>query len=77
MLSSGWKLKHFLHAIERSLQWVIENRAVFDFLAHPSCLGVVDEKCQAIDLICDMVDQANGAAEIVGLDAIATGTQAS
>ena len=72
-----WKMKHFLHAIERSLQWVIENRAVFDFLAHPSCLGVVDEKCQAIDLICDMVDQANGAAEIVGLDAIATGTQAS
>ena len=72
-----WKLKHFLNAIELSLQWVIENSAVFDFLAHPSCLGVVDEKCQAIDLICDMVDQANGSAEIVGLDVIAARTQAN
>ena len=37
-----WQLDDFLKAIRLALEWVIGERAVFDFLAHPSCLGVVD-----------------------------------
>jgi hypothetical protein len=50
---------------------VIDRRATFDFLAHPSCLGVVDIEFKAIDLICDLVKQSDGAAEIVSLDVMA------
>ncbi len=66
-----WQLDDFLHAIRIAMEWVLENNAVFDFLAHPSCLGVVDPNFQAIDLICDLVEQANGQARIVGLDVLA------
>lgn len=66
-----WKLQYFLDAIRLAMDWAIENRAVFDFLAHPSCLGVVDEKFEAIDMICDLVQQAGAGAEIVTLDVIA------
>lgn len=66
-----WKLDDFLAATRRELEWVIANRAVFDFLAHPSCLGVVDPEFRAIDMICDMVEQSAGAAKIVTLDQIA------
>ena len=54
-----------------ALDWVIRERAVFDFLSHPSCLGVVDPQFKAIDLICDKVEQSNGAAKLVTLDEIA------
>ena len=63
-----WKLDHFLKAIRLAMAWVIERRAVFDLLCHPSVSGVMDPNFQAIDLICDLVDQSNGAAEIVSLD---------
>lgn len=66
-----WKLPYFLKAIEIELDWVIREGAVFDFLAHPSCLGVIDPKFEAIDLICSKVEQAKQAAEIVTLDTIA------
>ena len=66
-----WRLEHFLKAIRIAMEWTIENNAVFDFLAHPSCLGVVDPEFKAIDLICDLVEQSNGQAEILGLDKIA------
>ncbi len=66
-----WKLDHFCDAIQLAIEWAIEHRAMFDFLAHPSCLGVVDPNFQVIDLICDMVDQSAGKAEIVSLDTIA------
>lgn len=66
-----WKLDHFLHAVRLAVEWAIENRAMFDFLAHPSCLGVVDPKFQTIDMICDLVDQSAGNAELVSLDTIA------
>jgi peptidoglycan/xylan/chitin deacetylase (PgdA/CDA1 family) len=68
-----WKLEWFLEVIQRAVQWTIENRAVFDFLAHPSCLGVVDPDCQTIQLICDQVRQAGDRAELVDLDNIAAG----
>ncbi len=70
-----WKLPHFLKAIRLAMDWAIEHHAVFDFLAHPSCLGVVDTKFQAIDLICDLVDQSQGQAEIVSVDVIAQRTK--
>lgn len=66
-----WKLEYFLQAIRTSVRWAIEHKAMFDFLAHNSCLGVVDPGFHAIDLICDLVDQSDGQAEIVGLDTIA------
>ncbi len=66
-----WQLEHFLKAIRLAMEWAIEQRAVFDFLCHPSVIGVVDPNFQAIDLICDLVEQSNGIAEIVSLDVIA------
>lgn len=66
-----WQVPDFLEAIRLGLQWCIEHRAMYDFLAHPSCLGVVDPAFQALDLICEMVDQAGDRAEIVSLDVVA------
>ncbi len=66
-----WRLEWFLEAIRRAVAWTIEHRAVFDFLAHPSCLGVVDPEYRTLNLICDMVEQSAGRAELVDLDYIA------
>jgi len=66
-----WKLDSFLSAIRRSVEACIEKRAVFDFLAHPSCLGVVDPDFRTVDLILNLVKAADGKAVVVGLDAIA------
>lgn len=66
-----WKLEWFLETIDRALDWVIERRAVFDFLSHPSCLYVVDPQFRAIDLICEKVKKAGDKAALVGLDALA------
>jgi len=69
--SGRWKLEWFLDTIRQSLTWVIENGAVFDFLAHPSCLYVVDPEFKTIDMICEMVAEAGNRASIVSLDEIA------
>jgi peptidoglycan/xylan/chitin deacetylase (PgdA/CDA1 family) len=66
-----WQLEDFLGAIRKAVELVIERRATFDFLAHPSCLGVVDTQFKTIDLLCDLVEESGGAAEIVPLDVIA------
>lgn len=66
-----WKLPFFLDAIREAVQWTIEHRAVFDFLSHPSCLGVVDPKFETIDLICRLVRDAGNRAAIVDLKTIA------
>lgn len=66
-----WQVEHLLKAIRVAMKWVINERGVYDFLCHPSVIGVMDPKFQALDLICDLVDQSNGAAEIVSLDVIA------
>src|SRR3954447_16128377 len=66
-----WQLEHLLKAIRLATTWVIERRAVFDFLCHPSVIGVMDPNFQTMDLICDLVEQSKGAAEIVSLDVIA------
>lgn len=69
--SSRWELDAFLEATRRSVAWAIEQRAAFDFLAHPSCLVVADPEFAAIELICDLVEQAGDRAALVDLGAIA------
>jgi peptidoglycan/xylan/chitin deacetylase (PgdA/CDA1 family) len=66
-----WKLEWFLEAVRRAVTWVIDNKAVFDFLAHPSCLGIVDPECRTVEMICRMVKDAGPKAELVDLDQIA------
>jgi peptidoglycan/xylan/chitin deacetylase (PgdA/CDA1 family) len=66
-----WQLADFLDATRAAIVSIIDRGAAFDFLAHPSCLGVVDPQFKTIDLICDLVEQSRGAAEIVSLDGIA------
>lgn len=66
-----WQLEWFLKAVRRSMEWTIQHGAVFDFLAHPSCLYVVDPEFRALDLICKMVRAAGERAAIVDLGTIA------
>jgi peptidoglycan/xylan/chitin deacetylase (PgdA/CDA1 family) len=73
--SGRWNLDWFLEAVRRAVSWAIEQRAVFDFLAHPSCLGVVDPEFRTLDLICDLVDESKGQAALVDLDTIAQGVK--
>jgi peptidoglycan/xylan/chitin deacetylase (PgdA/CDA1 family) len=69
-----WPLEDFLKAIRAGVDWAIENRAVYDFLAHPSCLVAADPMFRSIDLICELVNRSNGAARLVDLEVIAAGT---
>ena len=66
-----WKLPEFLRAIELAIDWTIKEKAVFDFLCHPSCLVVEDPQHEALNLMCDLVEASSGRAEIVSLDKIA------
>lgn len=66
-----WKLDYFLKAIGMAVTWAIERGAVFDFLAHPSCLVVEDPQFETIKLICRLVREAGDQAALVGLDTIA------
>ncbi len=66
-----WKLESFLKAVRAGVEWAVEQAAVFDFLSHPSCLGVMDPEFRTIDLICDLVEKAGSRAKIVTLDQIA------
>ena len=69
--SNFWKRSYFLKAIRQGVEWAIAHGAVFDFLAHPSCLVVEDPKFETIELICDLVRRAGDRAALVGLDTIA------
>jgi peptidoglycan/xylan/chitin deacetylase (PgdA/CDA1 family) len=66
-----WPLEDFLTAIRVGLEWCIEHKAVYDFLAHPSCLVATDPRFQAVELICQIVKASQGKAEIVSLDKVA------
>lgn len=70
-----WKREWFLKAVRLGVEWAIENRACYDFLAHPSCLVVEDPQFEAVKLICELVRKAGNKAAIVGLDAIAARAQ--
>lgn len=72
-----WKLDQFLEAIKAAVGWTIEHRAVFDFLAHPSCLYVTDPEFRTIDLICDLVQKSPDKAEFADLNGIARGVAES
>lgn len=67
-----WELEWFLTTIRQCVEWAIEQRAVFDFLAHPSCLYVVDPQFKTIELIADLVADAGDRAEIVDLNRVAS-----
>ena len=71
--STRWPLDSFVKTIGRCVEWAIENRSVFDFLAHPSCLVVEDPDFRTIRRICEIVRAEKDRAEIVGLDRIAEG----
>jgi hypothetical protein len=60
-----WKLDWFLKAIRLAVEAVIDQRGVFDFLGHPSCLYVVDPEFRAIDLICELAKKAENRAALV------------
>jgi hypothetical protein len=66
-----WKLDWFLTAVRRVVEEVIDKRWTFDFLAHPSCLGVVDPEFRTVNLILDLVKKADGKAVILVLDEFA------
>jgi peptidoglycan/xylan/chitin deacetylase (PgdA/CDA1 family) len=66
-----WRLEWFLEALRRAVEGVIARRAVFDFLAHPSCLYVVDPEFRAIELICDLVRRAGERAAFADLSQLA------
>ena len=69
-----WKLDDFLKATRLNLEWVIANRVVFDFLAHPACLYAMDPEFKTIDMICDLVKRAGSAARVVNLEQIVEST---
>jgi hypothetical protein len=66
-----WQLPGFLKAVRRGVEWALDNRAVFDFLGHPSCLYVVDPEFKTVDLICGLVKAAGDRAALVDLGTIA------
>jgi peptidoglycan/xylan/chitin deacetylase (PgdA/CDA1 family) len=66
-----WRLDDFLRAVRTALEWCLENRAVFDFLCHPSCMYVVDPQFRTVEMICEMVRRAGNRALIVDLNSIA------
>ncbi len=70
-----WKLEWFLESIRQSVTWAIEHHAVFDFLAHPSCLVTTDPEFRSIDLICSLVRESGGRAKLATLDEIAVGVR--
>jgi hypothetical protein len=66
-----WPLESFLSAICLAVSWAIDHRAVFCFLAHPSCLLATDPKFRSIETICDVVHAAADRAALVDLGTIA------
>lgn len=64
-----WKLDWFVTAVDAAVRSVIATGGVFDFLCHPSCLGVVDPEFRTIDRILELAANANGRAALVPLDA--------
>jgi peptidoglycan/xylan/chitin deacetylase (PgdA/CDA1 family) len=70
-----WPLEPFLEAIRAAVTRAIEHRAVFCFLGHPSCLGVVDPSFRTIDMVSDLVRTAGDRAATVDLETIARQTR--
>ena len=73
--SGRWPLDSFLEAVCSGVTWAIEQRAVFCFLAHPSCLVVTDPAFRTIEMICDLVRAASNRAALADLTTIALATR--
>ncbi|GIW96287.1 MAG: hypothetical protein KatS3mg110_4328 [Pirellulaceae bacterium] len=69
--SQRWKLAWFLESVRHAVDWAIQNRAVFDFLCHPSCLVVEDPQGEVFHTIGRMVTDAGDKAALVSLDDVA------
>lgn len=67
-----WNLDWYLDTLRACLEKTIELGLVFDFLAHPSCLYVVDPEFKAIRLICQIVNKYSSKAKLTDLNQIAT-----
>ena len=61
------KLLARLHGLEPC----IERGKVWDFLSHPSAIGVADPNFEVIDMIIDRVKRAGPRARLVSLDTVA------
>jgi peptidoglycan/xylan/chitin deacetylase (PgdA/CDA1 family) len=68
-----WKLEWFLRAVRATVEAAIERRQAYDFLCHPSCMYVVDPEFKAIELICELVENAGSRAALVDLETISKG----
>ena len=66
-----WKLDPFLKAVRLAVERAVEQGSVFDFLCHPSCIGVIDPEFRTIDLICELVNKAGDRAALVNLETVA------
>jgi peptidoglycan/xylan/chitin deacetylase (PgdA/CDA1 family) len=73
MRTGRWSLEHFKHAAGAALDACLEHGTVWDFLSHPSALGVVDPGFEVIDMILGRVRDAGPAARMATLDAVAAG----
>lgn len=71
MRTGRWQLADFRKGVELGLGWCIERGKVWDFLSHPSALGVADPNFEIIDMIIDTTKRAGDRAQLVGLDAVA------
>ncbi len=60
-----------MRELRLGVEWAIEHRAVFEFLAHPSVLYPNDPEFRAIELICSFVKQAGDRAVLTDLETIA------
>jgi len=70
-----WALDAFIDMTRLAVDRAIERRGAFDFLSHPSVLGVMDPQCRTIEMICDRVARAGDRAAIVDLGTIAQRTK--
>lgn len=66
-----WKLEWFLRVTRAAVEHCIEHGLVFDFLAHPSCLGVADPECRTVEMICELVATHREQAELTDLEGVA------
>lgn len=66
-----WNLEWYLDVLKASLERSMDQGLVFDFLAHPSCLYVVDPDFKAIKLICEMALRHSTRATLSDLNQIA------
>jgi hypothetical protein len=71
MRNFRWKLDDYLKNVRIGLEWALENRAVYDYVCHPSCMVVNDPNFRAIELICELVEKAGDRAKIVDLATLA------